>query len=332
MSEFIHKHTAHCESGAVSALITHAGLPISEAMCFGLSSALIFGYFPFVKINSLPLISYRMPPRFILKGISKSIGVEFEIKSFKNDKTKASTALDTILQNGGVAGVQTSVFYLPYFPKDMQFHFNAHNLVVFKKEGDTYFISDPVFDYVNTIKESNLLKARFAKGVLAPHGAMYTVKSLPKNINFEKSIKKSISKTVSAMLKTPLPIIGIWGMMTMAKKLSSLKIRTSKELRYAKLFISQLIRMQEEIGTGGGGFRFMYASFLQESGNILNQPILLEASQMMSEAGDRLRYFALSGAKMIKEREELDLSKLSEIFRDCALSEEKVYKKLKDFK
>ena len=31
------------------------------------------------------------------------------------------------------------------------------------------------------------------------------------------------------------------------------------------LYLAQLVRMQEEIGTGGGGFRYIYAAFLQEA-------------------------------------------------------------------
>ena len=34
-------------------------------------------------------------------------------------------------------------------------------------------------------------------------------------------------------------------------------------------FLGNIVRMQEEIGTGGGGFRFMYAAFLQEAGDVL---------------------------------------------------------------
>ena len=37
-------------------------------------------------------------------------------------------------------------------------------------------------------------------------------------------------------------------------------------------------RMQEEIGTGGAGFRFLYAAFLQEAGEKLNRADLLKAS------------------------------------------------------
>jgi hypothetical protein len=313
-------------------MLTNKGFEISEAMCFGISSALTFAYFPFIKINSLPLIAYRMPPKFILKGVSKRLGAKFEIKTFGNDKISATKALDETLQKHDIAGIQTSVYYLPYFPKDMQFHFNAHNLIVFKKEKDIYHVSDPVFDYVNTIKEEDLLKARFAKGILSPKGTMYTLKSFPKNVDFEKEIKKALKKTTFSMLKTPLPLIGIWGMRTLSKKLGSLKIADQNDLRYARLFVSQIIRMQEEIGTGGGGFRFMYASFLQESARILDEPVLREASQMMSDVGDKLRFFALTGAKMIKDRDGFDVKALGKIFKECADAEEKVYKVLESVK
>jgi hypothetical protein len=328
LDNFIHKHAAHCESGVISSILTNSGFEISEAMCFGISGSLTFAYFPFIKVNSLPLITYRMPPKHILKGVCNNLGAEFEIKTFGKNKKAATKALDEALSKGKLAGVQTSVYYLPYFPNDMRFHFNAHNLTIFKKEKDVYCVSDPVFDHINTIKEEDLLKARFAKGILAPKGVMYTLKSLPKNANFEKAIKKALKKTTCMMLKTPLPLVGVWGMRTVAKKLGSLKISNKDDLRHARLFVSHVIRMQEEIGTGGGGFRFMYASFLQESAHMLNKPALQEISQMMSDTGDKLRFFALTGAKMIKDKENLDVKMLEKIFFECADNEEKAYKAL----
>ncbi|MDR2790956.1 MAG: BtrH N-terminal domain-containing protein [Campylobacteraceae bacterium] len=332
MTEFKHSHAAHCESGTVSSLLRYGGFDISEAMCFGISSALTFGYFPFIKINNQPLITYRMPPRHILKGVAKNLGAKFEIKTFKNDRLGAVRALDEELEKGRIVGVQTSVFYLPYFPKDMRFHFNAHNLIIFKKEGGTYFVSDPVFDYINTINEEDLTRARFAKGVLAPNGSFYKLVSPPKNVNFEKAIKQAVSKTVFMMLKTPLPIIGVWGMKTLAKKIASLKTATEGDKHFAKMFITQVIRMQEEIGTGGGGFRFMYASFLQESSKLLNSSLLAEASNIMSEAGDKLRFFALKGAKIVKNQDEFNPEYLSRLFKECALLENSAYKLLRKLK
>ena len=43
----------------------------------------------------------------------------------------------------------------------------------------------------------------------------------------------------------------------------------------ASLYLGQVVRMLEEIGTGGAGFRFIYAAFLQESAKIL-EPGLAE--------------------------------------------------------
>ncbi len=57
-TQFQHKHSGHCESGVMSSILTNNGLPMSEPMVFGLSSALTFAYLPFVKVSGMPLIAY----------------------------------------------------------------------------------------------------------------------------------------------------------------------------------------------------------------------------------------------------------------------------------
>ena len=71
------------------------------------------------------------------------------------------------------------------------------------------------------------------------------------------------------MLKTPLPVAGVGGIGFLADRLE--KWPTKLGERNAALHVGQLIRMQEEIGTGGAGFRFMYAAFLQEAAPLLGQ-------------------------------------------------------------
>lgn len=44
-------------------------------------------------------------------------------------------------------------------------------------------------------------------------------------------------------------------------------------------YLAQLVRMQEEIGTGGGGFRYIYAAFLQQSHVYHPKDELLEISK-----------------------------------------------------
>ncbi len=322
---FEHRHAAHCESGVVSALLTHYGLPMSEAMAFGLSGGITFAYVPIVKVANMPLIAYRMPPKSIISGIAKRLGIRFASRKYKSE-VEATKELDGFAHEGKPVGLQTSVFYLPYFPQDMRFHFNAHNIIVYGKEEGEYLISDPVFDTPVRSDEVGLNKARFAKGVFEPKGYLYYPSYIPQNIDMPKLITKSIKKTLRMMLYTPLPIIGIRGMRYLAKKIEALG---AKDKRYTKNFLAHIIRMQEEIGTGGGGFRFMYAAFLQEASHLHpDKELLQEASKKMTEAGDRLREFALECAKACKKDGDIDLVKIASLLKKAADTEEAAYRML----
>ena len=117
----------------------------------------------------------------------------------------------------------------------------------------------------------------------------------------------------------------------MARKIERLKVH--KELKYVRLFLGHIVRMQEEIGTGGGCFRFMYAAFLQEAAHIMKSPQLEEASQMMTEAGDMWRRFALACAKACKNRTaDFDVVEIAQYAKYCADQEKHVYNHLKSMK
>ena len=94
---FVHAHASHCESGVMSSLLRHHGLPISEAMAFGLASALSFAYLPFVRINGLPLVSYRMPPRAVIKGLERSLGLAMRFETFRSPSA-GMERLDAIIR------------------------------------------------------------------------------------------------------------------------------------------------------------------------------------------------------------------------------------------
>ncbi len=325
-NNFLHQHTAHCETGVMSSILKHKGLDISEPMALGLSSSLAFAYIPFVKLNGLPLIAYRMPPRSVIKGLQKVLGLNVRFEKFSTPE-RGMSALDQQLAQGNVVGMQTSVYWLPYFPEDMRFHFNAHNLIVYGQEGNEYLVSDPVFDAPVRCAKEALQKARFAKGALAPKGMMYYVTGAPSSVAWEKVIPRAIKKNIRTM-NAPIPIIGQKGIRFLANKLQKLEHQL-KDDAAIKLYIGHIIRMQEEIGTGGAGFRFIYASFLQESSTILGSNLLEDASKMMSAAGDQWRNFALHTVKMCKDRSKLDMSVLAEQLHSCAAEELKVWRMLK---
>src|SRR5690606_21693634 len=75
-----------------------------------------------------------------------------------------------------------------------------------------------------------------------------------------------------------------------------------KGVKTANHYLGQVVRMQEEIGTGGGGFRYIYAAFLQEAGKLLGNENLIELSKEMTEIGDLWRDFALEASRIYKNR------------------------------
>jgi len=329
MSSFEHTHHAHCESGVMSSMLRHYGLNVSEPMVFGLSNALNFAYIPFVKMGGMPLVAYRSMPKAIIKNIRKNLKIDMKLETFSSVK-KGEDRLDELLKEGKIVGAQSSVYWLEYFPKEIRFHFNAHNLLIYDKEGDEYLISDPVFDKSVRCSKKSLSKARFAKGVMAPKGLLYYPTHMPKELDLKPVIAKNIKKLAKNMLRTPVPIAGLRGIKYLAKNIAKLK---NKDKKYAKLFLAHVVRMQEEIGTGGAGFRFMYASFLQEASELFNSDkVLAEASKMMLAVGDEWRDFALMIAKSLKGKKEIDFKTISQQLLNISENEAKVYKKMLEFK
>ena len=322
-----HRQSAHCESGVVSSLLAYNGVELSEPMVFGLAWGLTFAYIPFAKVNGMPLIAYRMPPTFIISSISRRLGIPF-VKRKYHSPAQAQVELDSLLEAGQPVGMQTSVYWLPYFPDDMRFNFNGHNLIVYGKGNGEYLVSDPVIQHTTRIAPKDLTDARFAKGLLAPHGQMYyPVKTEISAIHWEKVIRHSIRQTSGMMLHAPLPFIGIRGIRTLAHEVESWK--NMPDQRRARSFLAHIIRMQEEIGTGGGGFRFIYAAFLAEAGEKMGNDHLRELSKDMTAIGDIWRTFAGTAAYYVKRKQEVvDYREIAAQLRTCADREQDLFRKL----
>lgn len=331
INAFQHQHTAHCESGVVSSLLMHHGVLLNEPMIFGLSSALTFAYLPIVKVSGMPLIAYRMPPKSIIKNTCKQLSIRLDIKKFSSP-TQGMLALDQALSNQTLVGLQTSIYWLPYIPESMRFHFNAHNILIYGKDGDEYLVSDPVLDVPVRCHCDDLEKARFAKGALAGKGLMYSIDkdSIKHNINLKPLIRKAILKNVHNM-QTPLPFIGVRGIHCLANMIKKLK-HSAKDERYKKLYLGHIIRMQEEIGTGGAGFRYMYASFLQQSAKLFESSAgdkLHIASEMMTDTGDAWRKFASKTVRLCRNLNEQGYAEVAELLHDVADSEQKNWNYIK---
>ena len=301
--QFQHKQSAHCENGVTSNLFSFHGLHISEPLVFGIGSGLFFAHMPFMKLHGLPVTGFRPFPGIIFKRAARKLGIKMKVKTFR-DQEKAMAALDANLAAGIPTGCVVGVFHLTYFPEPYRFHFNAHNLVAFKKVNDLYYISDPVMEQITTLNYKDFKRVRFAKGTAEPKGKMYWPVSVPKEVNLKKAIIKGIRKTCYDMTEIPLPFFGAKGINYLANRM--LKWPKIMPKKKALLNLGQVVRMQEEIGTGGAGFRFMYAAFLFECAQIFEDERFKNLGLEMTKIGDDWRAFAYEAGRLVKNRSDFD--------------------------
>jgi hypothetical protein len=327
---FQHMQAAHCESGVTRNLLRNIGISkMTEPLAFGIGSGLFFVYVPFLKINNGPAIAFRSFPGVIFKQTCKSLNIPVRRKKFSS-KQKAQFFLDQQLEQGHAVGCQVGVYFLPYFPKEYRFHFNAHNLIVYGKDGDNYLVSDPVMDSVKTLSSYQLERVRFAKGTLAPKGQLYYAENNHDvtDEQMKTAIKSGIKKNVFNMLRIPGPIAGVKGISFTGRKIK--KWRDKLGLHKAGLYLAQLVRMQEEIGTGGGGFRYIYAAFLQEAYSYHPADEFLRISSEFSRAGDLWRTSAGHAAGIYKQRlgSQEDFNLMGDYLLEIAEIEKKAFEAL----
>lgn len=302
-----HKPAAHCENGVISALLRFNGINLSEPMIFGLASGLFFTHLPFIKMGGMAVTSFRTFPGVLFKRIMKALNIKFESRRFLNKKHSMDALDHVLLHLKKPVGCVVGMYYLPYAPIEYRFHFNGHNICIIgkKEKMNTYTVLDSNATEKVTISWRDLLKVRFPKGGVYPlMGQMYWIKSVPSSIpDLKPLILKAIHKTCHDMAFQPkfIPYVGCNGIITLSKRIRTWEM--SMGPRRAKLNLAQVIRMQEEIGTGGAGFRFVYGAFLQEASERTGIQELNDFSKEITEIGDMWREFAFKAARIYKKRE-----------------------------
>lgn len=302
-----HQTAAHCENGAISSLLRYHGINLSEPMIFGLASGLFFTHIPFVKMGGMPVTSFRTFPGVLFYRITHMLGIQAKTRHFFN-REKAMQQLDTLLLNEKKpVGCVVGMYYLPYLPIEYRFHFNGHNICITGKDEETgdYTVLDSNATEKVTISSEDLKRVRFPKGGVYPiMGQMYWIKEIPQELpNLKPIILKAIRQTCHNMAFQPkfIPVVGTNGILFLSRRIRNWEKKWGS--RRAKLNLAQLIRMLEEIGTGGAGFRFIYGAFLQEAADVTGIAELNQYSVHITEIGDLWREFAYKASRILKKRE-----------------------------
>lgn len=328
IDSYKHKMAAHCESGSITSLLNHAGMQITEPMVFGISSGIFFGYFHKMKSFAFPTFIVRNKPGQMRKNLEKRTGVKFYSRDFKSQEA-GQTALDLLLSKGIPTATQVDMFYLDYVPSWERVHINVHFLVAIGKEGTLYKVSDSYFPSVVDLPVESMNKGRFAQGSMSPKGFLFYPEYVPPSFDYEKAIRKGIKKACFNMLSIPIPFLGIKGIRMFARKITEWPslARDTEHLSHEVMKINILL---EDQGTGGAGFRFMYATFLQQASDVIKKPELKEFAKQLMEIGDGWREFSLFAARIGKNRD-LGADKfkqLSEMLNVRADKEEDFFKRL----
>jgi hypothetical protein len=297
---FRHVMAAHCESGTVTALLNHHGMNVSEPMVFGIASGIFFAYMK-PPMMDFPMFVTRTMPGKIISNFARRTGVKFKTRKFRNPK-EAERELDRLLDQNQPVAVQVDLFFMDYFPSWFRVHINMHYINVIGREGNKYIISDSYHPEIAEIERETFLKGWFAGGSMAPKGFMFYPVYVPEKFDSEKAVKKGIKSATFNMLKIPVPFLGVRGIRRFADKIVEWPgyARDNDQLadKIYKIFV-----LLEEQGTGGGGFRFIYASFLQEASKLLDNPRLNDLSREIMDIGDGWRELALAASKVAKRRD-----------------------------
>jgi hypothetical protein len=248
LSPFIGKH---CETTAIKRVLDYHGLSLSEEMLLGLGGGIGFIYW-YMKGMPAPFVGSRSGKSTdFVTNLCRRIGAEVTIMETASAK-KGYAELKALLNAGEPAIVYGDMAYLPYFALPKVAHFGGHVFVVFGLDEEA-----------NKVR---LLKIRYPSRLEG----------------LEASIRESIRECCQGMLKPSITNLGLKGM----GKWSKLVAKWPKQFMGLNLLgalMNGFIYI-ETGGTGGSAFRPMYAKFLEEASQVINQPALNEVAKLMRQS------------------------------------------------
>jgi hypothetical protein len=280
LPQFIGKH---CETSSLKTVLDYRGLSLSEEMLLGLGGGVGFIYW-YMKLMLSPFVGtrYGKVADFSTR-ICERIGAKATAIETGSSK-KAHDELMALLRSGEPAICWVDMPYLLYLLMPEVAHFGGHVIVVFgiDEEQDKVYIMDRGKGPV-TATISDLQKARGSKfPPYSPRNRLLKIKFPTHIANLENGIKEAIRDCCKNMLNPPIKNIGLAGMQKWANIITTWPKQFKGLSLYGCLFGT--FTYIEIGGTGGSAFRPMYAQFLEESSDIINEPDLEEIATMFRDS------------------------------------------------
>ncbi len=274
ITQWVHQPGRHCASSAIRDIMEYYGYPVSEASCFGLGAGL--GFFYFHNPEASPSHSIMVRSAGLEREFFNSIEAPF---SWRIGDPAALDSLKKHIVRNIPAILQTDIFYIDYYQS--QTHFAGHVITVwgFDDKREVVFVSDTTWPGLLELSYDSLEKAWSSSTPPFYIDHNYAPVLRPERIDMEKAIKKSLLTQARDMLSAGIGDPPIERMKLLASKFP--EWAGAHDWKWCARFAYQVI---ERRGTGGGGFRIMYAEFLREVRKSFPDIITHKMSFLMAES------------------------------------------------
>ena len=281
-----HTPGRHCASTGLQDLVNHHGLPWDEAMCFGLGSGLGVWYLTLPGLDPNPMVHVRSLD--LEAEFFKRIDTPFQW-SRSADPAESESALFRQLDSGETGLLlQTDIFHLPHYGSDT--HYPGHVIIAwgYDRRQKVFFITDTERKILLEVPFDAMRKARFCpEHILAIEGNFFSPESISPPKDLSRTVAEAMAENSRRMVHgTPGmgDMKGVWeGIHALGRWQEEIPAWPDlADWQWAARFTYQVI---EKRGTGGGGFRYLYADFLDEAEKIVPGMARWELPGKMRRAG-----------------------------------------------
>lgn len=264
IKDFNHILGDHCESGAMRDVLEYIGLPLSEALVFGLDATMGFSFFQGKTQNSLPIFVGGKQGTITEKSLAcRVLGVKITEEQFQSADRAWERSKQLLVEDNPLL-IRIEMAYLPYIEIPEGEFFGGHimSLVGFDEENAFLYerdMKDPVKLPIDVLKKA---RSSTEDHWFPPRNAHYFLEKRPKRPPLSAAVKLAIQQTVENMLAASVNSLGLQGMKIFVQSIPSWKeiIVGKRTLVNLELLYGYI----EEYGTGGALFRNLFGDFLEE--------------------------------------------------------------------
>jgi hypothetical protein len=288
----------HCASTALCNATYFHGAPLSEAMCFGLGEGLGIFYIGLPGLAPSRLAHVRSLE--FERQFFERIGIPFQWDQH-NDPMDSEKALRAVLDAGRPALIQTDIYYLPYYQSKT--HFAGHLITVWGYDVDRqiFFVTDTEREEVFEVPFDAMRRARYCKMPPFPmEGNLFAPEAISLPPDLPRRIWAAIVSNSARLVSADAAHEGLNALRSWQADLKDWP--SFADWQWTARLAYQTIMKR---GTGGGGFRLMYADFLREAAPNVPEIGLRGLAEKMQCAGEAWDGFA-AALRDLSDRESPD--------------------------